>query len=149
MDDNDKNPFNKPKYSVRYEKTGVKEVDEYLKKAAVIKGKVAFANYVVDQAGVGNVDLVTSAGPILVAALTALPADGQALATDGQTLIGDLPKLLAGPDALKIPKIAKGLNGAIDNVTGAMKAAPETGKALTKVVANPGDVAAGATQPSE
>ncbi len=146
LDGAEKNPFNKPKYSVRYETTGIRKVDNYLKKAAAIKGKMAFANYMTDQAGVGNVALVTQSGPALVTGLTALPADAQALIGDGNTLIADLPNLLTGPDALKIPKIAKGLKGAIGNLTSAIQLAPATTKSLAKVVKNPGAAAAGATK---
>jgi len=144
MDGAEKNPFNKPKYSVRYEPTGIKKVDNYLKSAAAIKGKMTMANYMTDQAGAGNVDLVTKSGPALVDALAALPKDGQALVKDGNTLIADLPKILTGPDAMKIPKITKGLNGAIGNITSAIKLAPETSKSLAAVVKNPQSAAAGA-----
>jgi len=144
MDGAEKNPFNKPKYSVRYEPTGIKKVDNYLKSAAAIKGKMAMATYMTDQAGVGNVDLVTKSGPALVKALAALPTDAQALVGDGKTLIADLPKILTGPDAMKIPKITKGLNGAIGNLASAIKLAPETSKSLASVVKDPGKAAAGA-----
>jgi len=137
LDGDDKNPYNKPKYSVRYEPTKIKKVDNYLRDAAAIKGKVAFANYMIDQAGKGNADLVTKSGPGLVKSLAAIPTDGKALVTDGNKLVADLPKILTGPDALKIPKIATGIKGAITNVTSTIKLAPETSKSLAAVVADP------------
>ena len=144
LDADDKNPFNTMDYSVRFDATGIKEIDGYLKKAAVMKGKLAFTRYVVDQAAAGNVELVGSAGPTLVAALAALPDDAQALVGEGQELVGNLPNILSGPDAMKIPKVTSGLNGAIGNLTGAIKDAPAVAKSLGDLVSDPGAAAAGA-----
>jgi hypothetical protein len=146
MDGEQKNPFNKPKYSVRYEPTKIKKVDNYLVKAAAIKGKMRLSTYVVDQAGQGNVELVSSAGPKLVASMKTLPADAQSLISEGKKLVSDLPKIVTGPDAMKIPKITTGLNGAIANLVSATKEAPATTKALTAVVADPGSAAKGAVK---
>ncbi|MFP8871854.1 MAG: hypothetical protein VCB43_10830, partial [Myxococcota bacterium] len=128
MDEDDKNPFNTMDYSVRFDATGIDQIDAYLMKAAVMKGKLVFTRYVVDQAAAGNVDLVAKAGPSLVKALADLPNDAQALVGGGKELVGNLPKILAGPDAMKIPKITTGLNGAIANLTSAIKEAPAAAK---------------------
>jgi len=60
--------------------------------------------------------------------------------------VSDLPKIVTGPDAMKIPKITTGLNGAIANLVSATKEAPATTKALTAVVADPGSAAKGAVK---
>ncbi len=144
MDTDDTNPFNTLDYSVRFDATGIDQIDAYLKKAAVMKGKLVFTRYVVDQAASGNVALVGSAGPALVKALAALPTDAQALVGEGNELVGNLPKILAGPDAMKIPKVTTGIKGAITNLTTAIKEAPAAAKSLGDLVSNPGAAAAGA-----
>jgi len=144
MDADDANPFATPEYAVRVDPVGIKEIDAYFEKAAVIKAKIVMTKYVVDQAAAGNVDLVGSAGPGLVKSLAAIPNDAQALVGEGKELVGNLPKILAGPDAMKIPKVTGGLTKAIDNLTGAIKEAPNAAKSLGELVKNPGAAAAGA-----
>ena len=144
LDADEVNPFNTMDYSVRFDATGIDQIDTYLKKAAVMKGKLVFTKYVVDQTAAGNADLVVSAGPVLVKALAALPDDAQALVGEGKALVGELPKILAGPNAMKIPKITTGLNGAIGNLTAAIKEAPEAAKSIGALVTNPGAAIEGA-----
>jgi uncharacterized protein YjbJ (UPF0337 family) len=144
MDADDTNPFNTAEYSVRFEETGIAEVDAYFKKAAVMKGKLAMTRYVVDQAAAGNVELVGSAGPALVKALASLPDDAQALIGEGKELAGNLPKILTGPDAMKITKIGTGLTSAIGNLTSAIADTPGVAASIGKLVTDPGAAAAGA-----
>jgi hypothetical protein len=129
------NPFATEIYKVRFTPTEITKVDEYLIRAAKMKATVVFARYYVDQAAAGNIADLTAFGPTLLTLLKAVPADAEALKTEGQALVGQLPTILAGPDALKIPKITTALNDAIQqNLIPTISEAPQVVTSLTAVV---------------
>jgi len=128
------NPFATEAYRVRVTPTEIQQIDDYLMKAAKIRGTVVFARYYVDQAGAGNLGELTTAGPILVGMLTALPTDIQSLVTEGKQLTADLPKILMGPNAMKIPKITTALGDALDNLNQTKDEVPAVASAIGGLV---------------
>jgi hypothetical protein len=123
------NPFATDEYRVRWGATGIQEVDDYLIKAAKIKGTVVAARYIVDQAKADPAS-VTEVMPVLTDLMTGVPDQGKSLIDDGKALVGKLPTILAGPDALKIPKITTSLTDAIGNITSTLAELPKVAEAL-------------------
>jgi len=129
------NPFATDTYRVRFTPTGIQQIDDYLIKCAKMKATVVFARWYVDQAGAGQLADLATYGPDLIKLLAAVPNDAASLKTDGQTLLGQLPKILAGPNAMKIPKITTALNDAIqDNLVASITEAPGVATSLAGVV---------------
>ncbi len=140
--DGENNPFATDDYRVRVSPTEIASVDEYLGKAFRIQATVVFTKFIVSEIGAGNADAIKAA-PKLVPLMAKVAEDGQALIAEGQGLVTSLPSQLAGPDALKIPKLIPAIKDGIGAVTGAVGEAPDTVKALGAVASNPG-AAAGA-----
>ena len=132
----EKNPFAMEAYRVRVTEAGIASVDQYLGKAFKMQATVAFAKYVVDEAGKGNLDVIKLA-PKLVPMVQAAVADAQALVTEGQDLVTNkVPaEISADPKlALKGPKALAALKDGIAALTSTATMAPEVGKSLAAVV---------------
>ncbi len=140
--DGEANPFATDEYRVRITTTGIASVDDYLGKAFKMQAIVVGSKFIVDQIGAGNADAIKAA-PALVPLLAEVPTLGQALVGEGQALVTGLPSQLAGPDALKLPKILPALKDGVGALTSSVESAPEVLGSLKNVAAAPG-AAAGA-----
>lgn len=123
-DAEDKNPFATDGYRCRVTETGIASVDDYLGKAFRMQAIVAGSRFIVDEIGNGNADAIKAA-PALVPLLAEVPSLGQQLVGEGQGLVTSLPSQLAGPDALKLPKVLPALKDGVEALKGSVAEAPQ------------------------
>ncbi len=140
--DGENNPFATDAYRVRVTETGIASVDDYLGKAFRMQAIVVGSKFIVDEIGKGNAEAIKAA-PALVPMLAEVPQLGQELVGEGQALVTNLPSQLAGPDAMKLPKVLPALKDGVEALKGSVAEAPQVLGSLKSVVANPG-AAAGA-----
>lgn len=140
--DGENNPFATDEYRVRVSETGIQAVDDYLGKAFKMQAIVVGSKFIVDEIGKGNADAIKAA-PALVPMLAEVPTLGQELVGEGQGLVTSLPSQLAGPDALKLPKVLPALKDGVSALGESVKEAPQILGSLKEVAGDPG-AAAGA-----
>jgi len=140
--DGDDNPFATDAYRVRLGKVGVASVDDYVERATRVQGRVAFAKFIVEEAGLGNAEAI-SAAPKLADLLGTLPADAEALIVEGKALPESLKADMAPADLMKLPKAVAGLGKAVTALTAAVTETPKVAAAVAKIAASP-QAAAGA-----
>lgn len=131
--DGDSNPFATDAYRVRVTETGIASVDDYLGKAFRMQAIVVGSKFIVDEIGKGNADAVKAA-PQLVPLLAEVPKLGQELVGEGQGLVTSLPSQLAGPDALKLPKVLPALKDGVSALKGSVDEAPQVLGSLKNAV---------------
>ncbi|MDP8241322.1 MAG: hypothetical protein P9X24_19720 [Candidatus Hatepunaea meridiana] len=123
---------------VFYTQVGKEEYDVFFKDAAIIAGTVIMAKRIVAAIEEGNIDVLGLYGidetgikvesPLYTFCKETLPASIQKsreLVTLGSTLLGSSRQDFKGLEARKLPKVIKGVRGAVANLKKVQKELPE------------------------
>lgn len=141
-----KNPFEQAKTRVDLTRVGIANYDKFFQESAEVKGTIILADVVLDEtdAFVAKIKKEVSRGKALTPdqakaldrenkrvdaitkLLTGLPEKSGKLTDQGEALTKSAPKTFAGPNALKLPGVLKGL----DQSASSLKAAAEKSPAL-------------------
>ena len=124
------NPFATDEYRVRVGETGFEKVDAFLMSAAVLKGKVVMARYMIDSFDAMDPAQAKESGEALVALLGSVADDAKKVADDGKGLADPetLKSLAANP--MEIPKLLKLPASIMDAVDNAVSAGGESVEVL-------------------
>jgi hypothetical protein len=140
------NPFEAPKTRVELTKVGIANYDKFFQESAEVKGTIILADVVLDEsdAFVAKIKKEVARGKALTPdqakaldknnkrvdaitkLLTGLPEKSGQLSDQSQALTKSASKTFAGPNALKLPGVLKGL----EQSGNSLKAAAEKSPAL-------------------
>jgi hypothetical protein len=141
-----KNPFEQAKTRVDLTKVGIANYDKFFQESAEVKGTIILADVVLDEsdAFVAKIKKEVARGKALTPdqakaldrenkrvdaitkLLTGLPEKSGQLTEQSEALTKAAPKTFAGPNALKLPGVLKGL----DQSASSLKSAAEKSPAL-------------------
>ena len=119
------NPFATDAYRVRVGETGFEKVDTFMMSAAVLKGKVVMARYMIDNFDAMDPAQAKENGEALVGLLGSVAQDAQKVVEEGKALANPdtLKSLAANP--MEIPKLLKLPASIMDSVENAASAGKE------------------------
>jgi len=140
--DGDDNPFATDEYRVRVGSTDIQSIDDFLMSVGKVEATVVMSRYTIDQIQAGDTGS-TKTLPKLKEMLEAVPADVEALSTEGAALPDKLQAELTGPDLMKLPKGLTAVSNGVQSATGAGGESAAVLKSLINLMSDP-SAAAGA-----